>query len=49
MGCEVGDHAKEDPDWGNENAEKLCGKYGECGTCPFYYSDAKKSAKRRRY
>lgn len=45
MGCGVTDHAKKEPEWGIENADKLC--VGECHDdfgrpCPHYYEDGLK-------
>lgn len=41
MGCRITDHAKEDPEWGMNNADLLCP--GEChtmyGPCPHWYDD----------
>ena len=34
-GCQVVDHAKQDPEWGVEFAENLC--CGDCDKCCFYY------------
>ena len=38
MGCKVMDHAREDPDWGDENAASLCS--GNCMDCSNYYEDS---------
>lgn len=34
-GCRIIDHAQEDPEWGNENAEGMC--IGDCGECIHSY------------
>jgi len=34
-GCQIVDHAKQDPEWAAQFADKLCP--GDCDHCPFYY------------